>query len=102
MYKRDFLKTKSKVIACATLAPDALSGDPKGAWSFRSTAIGATTKGTSKVRTTAPDLACLLAADGRLGSHSRANHRKEDAVARPTRVLPIHRKYMRFSSAGIS
>jgi len=51
MYKRDFLKTKRKVIACATLAPDALSGDPKGAWSFRSTAIGATTKGTSKVRT---------------------------------------------------
>jgi len=56
MYKRDFLKTRSKVIAGATLAPDALSGDPpiprpKGAWSFRSTAIGATTKGTSKVRT---------------------------------------------------
>jgi len=28
MYKRDFLKTTSKVIAGATLAPDALSGDP--------------------------------------------------------------------------
>ena len=50
MYKRDFLKTTCKVIAGATLAPDALSGDPKGAWSFRSTAIGATTKGKSKVR----------------------------------------------------
>jgi len=60
MYKRDFLKTKSKVIACATLAPDALSGDPKGASSFRSTAIGATTKKVrrrfAQVRTTAPDL----------------------------------------------
>jgi len=61
MYKRDFLKTRSKVIAGATLAPDALAGDPplpadpKGAWSFRSTAIGATRKVTSKVRTTATD-----------------------------------------------
>ena len=111
MYKREFLKTTSKVIAGATLAPDALSGDLKGAWCFRSTAIGATTKVMSKVRRAATDLACLLASDGRLGSHSRANHRKEDAVARPmerfqnsrhrvaTNVPPIHRKHVTLSSA---
>jgi len=83
MYKRDLLKTTSKVIARATLAPGALAGDPpiprpKGAWTQRQLALQQT-KSAAKARTTATDLACLL---DRLGSHSRANRRK-DAVARP-------------------
>src|SRR6266480_1583763 len=72
MYKRDFLKTRSKVIAGATLAPDALAGDPP------------------IPRAHGPSDQLQLALQEKLRRRfaqprliSRANHRKEDRVARP-------------------